>query len=138
MKRFLILLPIIFMLSLPTITVGQKTISNPKVILDTTYNGDRFIYTWSDGYFITQAADSVKNDSVYNKNYFSLTKSNVQVIVTKKRIVGTGDTLIRRETIQMPFLAVYQIISNLYTNAGIKAKIITSLQSSYKKKISQE
>ena len=138
MKKSIILV-LIVMFSVAV--MGQKTISNPKVILDTTLTVEgistHFIYSWGDGYFLTQAVDSVRNDTIFNHNYFSLKHSNVLFILTKKRIMGT-DTIIRREEIQVPFINIYTAMNGLYTSNTIKTRIRAGLVESYHRKLSEE
>ncbi len=138
MKKSVIL---VLILMFSVAVMGQKTISNPKVILDTTLTVEgistHFVFTWEDGYFLTQAVDSAKNDTVFNHNYFSLKHSNALFILTKKRIMGT-DTIIRRESIQVPFTSIYTAMNALYTSATIKSRIRAGLVESYHKKISEE
>jgi hypothetical protein len=133
---------IIFLVLISGITFGQKTISNPKVVLDTVYNGTHFIYTWNDGLFITQAVDSTRqmNDStvIVNHNYFSLTGSNIMITLTKQRIVASGDTIVRRENIQLQFQDIWNAINGVYSNNVLKKQIKKALKDSYKKKTYQE
>lgn len=134
----------ILFLSLVLISVfvnAQKQIPKPTVIADTALliNGvsTHLIYTWPMGQMETQPADSMKNDTVFNKNYFSLKGSNVLFYLVKKRIIGT-DTIITKENIQVPFTSIYTAMSAIYGSAIVKKKIKESLTKSYQKRISDQ
>ncbi len=138
MKKIILLFAVLITLT----GYSQRTISNPKIVLDTTYEGTRFIYSWTDGLFLTQVVDSARwvNDTtqVFNFNYFSMNGSNIEIVVTKQRIVATGDTIVRREKIQIPFIEVWKAMSDFYGNAVVKKQIKKALKNSYKKKTYQE
>jgi hypothetical protein len=134
-----ILLSIIILMSLSVI--AQKSIPKPITIADTVLviNGvsTHLIYTWPMGQMETQPADSMKNDTVFIKNYFSLRGSNVLFYLIKKRIIGT-DTILTKENIQVPFTSIYTAMSALYGSAIVKKKIKEYLTKSYQKRISDQ
>jgi len=107
-----------------------QTIQHPGVVLDTTYNGSRFIYSWSSGAMLTQAVDS--------GSYFSLVGSNIELTLIKKRIVGIGDTLIKEEKIQIRFADIRTALNGFFSDYRLKKAIKEALEPNYKIKVSQE
>ncbi|MEI6683615.1 MAG: hypothetical protein WCO44_13345 [Bacteroidota bacterium] len=110
-------------------TLGQP-IQHPGIVLDTIYNNSRFIYSWNDGAMLTQAVDS--------GNFFSLTGSNIELTLIKKRIVGMGDTLIKEEKIQIRFADIRSALKEFFSDQNLKKAIREALEPSYKIKVSQE
>ena len=113
-----------------TLSGFGQSIKNPGVVLDTTYHGSRFIYEWNLGQFSTQAVDS--------GSYFSLNGSNIELTLTKKRIVGVGDTLIKTETIQIRFADIRSALACFFSDLKVKKAIKEALEPNYKIKVSQE
>ncbi len=79
---------------------------------------------------LTQAVDS--------GNFFSLTGSNIELTLIKKRIVGMGDTLIKEEKIQIRFADIRSALKEFFSDQNLKKAIREALEPSYKIKVSQE
>lgn len=136
MKNILIIL-----LLLTSTVYGQKTISNPKTVLDTTQANTRFIFSWDGNtkLFMTDSITSYNNmQPVFNHDYISTTKAYARLEIKMLRIPATGDTLIRYKTIDIPFLDIEKALTNYYDTPQLRKSIKKSLRKEYIKKLSQE
>jgi hypothetical protein len=118
---------------------GQRVINHPVKLLDTTFNAQRFIFSW-DGNVKLLVADSVINDSLGshpNENYLSAKYSYFRFLIKKERIV-LGDTMVRNVTITIPFGNMATVLNTLYSSTALKKAMKASLKNEYKKKLSQE
>jgi hypothetical protein len=118
---------------------GQKHIIKPT-LFDTTVSGSRFICSWDEGYFILQPVDSLRDDSVFQHNYFSLNGSNIEIVVKKKRVLSAGDTMIRLEHIQIPWVKIYALMSAAYGSEDFRKQIKAAMRQKgvFNKKVSEE
>lgn len=128
-----------FLLILSFYCVAQKEVNNPGVILDTVYNDDHFIFSWS-GDLKLLTADSVYNDSLgsrVDEEHLSVLYSYVGFTIHKQRIVN-GDTIRRVKIITLPIYEVSELVDKVFMNKELKLAIIKSLEGEFKKKLSQE
>lgn len=122
---------------------GQKLISNPKVILDTTYAGKRFVFSW-DGNMKLLPADSVLNMEVgsqTNYDYLSTRLSYAELIIKKQVIITVNsqqDTLVRYNKIQIPFYDILNPVNDLYNSKKLTKAVNKILNNEIKKKTSQQ
>ncbi len=138
MKKSIFLLVFI---SLAISVMAQKTMLKPPIVADTVLQVDglttHLTYTWPAGMILTQAVDSMKNDTVSVPDYFSTRGSNSKFYLNKRRIVGT-DTIYTIEEIQQSYLSIYTLMNTIYSSTLLAGKLKASLIPNFHKKISQK
>lgn len=136
---------IILILSLLTLTVyGQKTIVNPKIVLDTVYDGYHYQFSWI-GNTRLYMSDSIStysqftNSITYDKNYIDLESSlftvEFKLQMWKEFGAGIGDTLTRYDQLSIPFIDLWKPMNDLYTSNRLRGVFSKSFKPYYKKKL---
>lgn len=116
-------------------------ITQNSLLLDTTYNGNRFVYLWDNSEFKAEVQDSlVITDSAttWNHDYISTKSSSLIIHVKKLRILPGNDTLVRYEKVRVPYYEIKKLIGDIYSSNALKRHVKKGLNDSYKKKISNE
>lgn len=133
MKQILIIIALMLTISVS----AQKMQLRPITAFDSTAYGSGWKFDWN-GSFQVVTQDSINSDGSWNHKYISLNTSYVQLIMTKKRGVGVGDTIQRQETIQIPFANIPTIVSSVYSSTTFKNAYKTKIRALLTRKISEE
>jgi hypothetical protein len=129
---------LILLVLIATVSVAQKQIAKPLIVLDTTYNNTHFIYTWDEGFSI-RTDDSTRqvspNTFVVEPGYYSLGNSYMQIHLKKTQILTSPqDTNYTTLHLSIPLRDVWKAINDVYGSNVVKRQIKQELKVDYKKK----